>query len=66
MWSNRRGFAVLSLQTGIGNKFRDRPLTEVYQEPQSVQQWILDVFHSLAPVPTPESAAQGKEKDVKK
>jgi hypothetical protein len=46
LWSNRRGFAVLALQVGIGNKFRDRPIPEVLEDTASVEQWFTSVFGS--------------------
>ena len=31
LWSERRGFCVLAVNSGIGNKFRDRTISEVLQ-----------------------------------
>lgn len=50
LWSNRRGFAVLALQVGMGNKFRDRPLPEVLEDTASVERWFTSVFGSWLPV----------------
>ena len=47
VWTRRRGFAVLAVQTGIGGKFRDRPLTEVYQNLVGVQAWLSQTFARL-------------------
>ena len=49
LWSNRRGFAVLALQVGIGDKFRDRPIPEVLEDTASVEQWFTRVFGSWLP-----------------
>lgn len=49
LWSNRRGFAVLALQEGISNKFRDRPIPEVLQDTGSVERWFADTFGSWLP-----------------
>ena len=50
LWSNRRGFAVLALQRGVANKFRDRPIPEVLADTASVEQWFTSVFGSWLPV----------------
>ena len=60
LWSNRRGFATLAIQTGLGNKFRDRPLTEAYQDERSVQQWLTDTLGHLAPAQTAKPALVGE------
>lgn len=49
LWSNRRGFAVLALQVGMGDKFRDRPIPEVLEDTASVEQWFTTVFASWLP-----------------
>jgi hypothetical protein len=51
LWSNRRGFAVLALQVGVGSKFRDRPIPEALQDTASVEQWFTTVFGSFLPAP---------------
>ena len=47
LWNRRRGFAVLALETGIGSRFRERPLTEVLQNQASVQAWLGRTFARL-------------------
>lgn len=49
LWSSRRGFAVLALQVGIGDKFRDRPIPEVLEDAASLEQWFTSVFGSWLP-----------------
>jgi hypothetical protein len=56
LWSNRRGFAVLALQQGMGSKFRDRPIPEVLEDTASVERWFTSAFSSWLPV---QSGAQG-------
>jgi hypothetical protein len=46
LWRNRRGFAVLAHQVGIGNKFRARPLTEALQNEARVRDWFAATFAS--------------------
>lgn len=58
LWSNRRGFAVMALRTGVGNNFRDRSLTEVYQNTAIVQAWIAEALAALVP-PKREPSAPG-------
>jgi hypothetical protein len=60
LWSNRRGFAVLALQVGVGDKFRDRPIPEVLEDTASVEQWFTRVFGSWLPAQSgaPASAAK--------
>jgi hypothetical protein len=48
LWSNRRGFAVLYVRTGVGNNFRERPLTEVYQNEAGVNDWLAAALGTLA------------------
>jgi hypothetical protein len=47
LWNRRRGFAVLRVHVGIGGKFRDRPLTEVYQNVEGVRAWLSQTFARL-------------------
>jgi len=56
LWGNRRGFAVLALRVGIGGGFRDRPLSEVYQDEASIQAWLAETLGTLAPPKTSPSA----------
>jgi len=46
LWSNRRGFAVLALHVGMGNKFRDRPIPEVLADAANTEKWFTQVFSS--------------------
>jgi hypothetical protein len=57
LWSNRRGFAVLYVRRGFGNNFRERPLTEVYQNQAAMDEWLADTLGSLAPAQTPAEEA---------
>lgn len=56
LWSNRRGFAVLYFRSGLGNRFRERPLTEVYQNEAGMNEWLAATLGTLAP-PKPTAAA---------
>ena len=47
LWTRRRGFAVLAVQTGIEGKFRDRPLTEACENLDDVQTWLSKTFARL-------------------
>jgi hypothetical protein len=49
MWGERRGFCVLALNSGIGNKFRDRPISEVLRNQSNVNRWFAMVFNSFLP-----------------
>jgi len=68
LWSNRRGFAVLAVQTGLGNKFRDRLLIEVYQDQASVEKWLVMTLGTLAPpktsgcAPAPTAPEKGSDR----
>jgi hypothetical protein len=68
LWTNRRGFAVLVVQSGVGNTFKDRPLTEVYKDQESVQTWLGETLGTLAPSKTPITAPQAApaKKEAKK
>lgn len=65
LWSNRRGFAILAIQTGVGNRFRDRPLSEVYDNEAGVQAWLALALGALAPAKTPptDTAVNPRQKD---
>jgi hypothetical protein len=60
LWKKRRGFAVLGVQSGMGTKYRERPLAEVYTDTGAVQRWLQDTLGQLAPptYATPEAAPQ--------
>jgi hypothetical protein len=49
LWKKRRGFAVLGVQSGMGSKYRERPLTEVYTDSDKMQRWLADTLGQLAP-----------------
>lgn len=49
LWNKRRGFAVLGVQSGMGSKFRERPLTEVYQDDEAMKRWLAGTLGQLAP-----------------
>ena len=51
LWSNRRGFAVLSVLSGLGDNFRQRPLTEVYQNEVGVNAWLAGALGTLTSSP---------------
>jgi hypothetical protein len=57
LWKKRRGFAVLGVQSGIGGKYHERPLKELYEELEWMQRWLVDTLGQLAP-PT---GARGKQ-----
>lgn len=56
LWSNRRGFAVLVVKAGMGNKFRDRPIPEVLENADRVQNWLRMVFESFLSGAPPQAA----------
>ena len=49
LWKKRRGFAVLGVKSGMGSKYRERPLTEVYQNNDAVERWLEGTLGQLAP-----------------
>ncbi|MDR3674496.1 MAG: hypothetical protein P4N24_03330, partial [Acidobacteriota bacterium] len=49
LWNKRRGLAVLGVQSGMGSKFRERPLTEVYQDGEAMRRWLAGTLGQLAP-----------------
>lgn len=49
LWKKRRGFAALGEQIGMGSKYRERPLTEVYQNPEAMQNWLSTTLGELVP-----------------
>ena len=49
LWSHRRGFCVLALQVGMGNTFRDRPISEAVENTALVDAWLNEVFGSWVP-----------------
>ncbi|MGO8819318.1 MAG: hypothetical protein ACLQVG_32200 [Terriglobia bacterium] len=49
LWKKRRGFALLAVQTGIGGKYRARPLTEVYPDRVAMEWWLKGTLGQLAP-----------------
>jgi hypothetical protein len=61
LWSNRRGFAVLALQEGIRNKFRDRPIPEVLKDTGSVERWFADAFGSWLPAESGARSSAAKQ-----
>jgi hypothetical protein len=56
LWNCRRGFAVLALRTGMGGKFRDRPIPEALEDTASIQQWLEGVFASFLSLESGENA----------
>lgn len=51
LWSHRRGFTVLAVLIGGGEKFRDHPVSEALEKTESVDPWLAAVFGSLLPPP---------------
>ena len=49
LWKKRRGFAVLGVQSGMGSSYRERPLTEVYQDGEAMRRWLEATLGQLAP-----------------
>ena len=49
LWRKRRGFATLAVQSGIGATYRQRPLTEVYAEKDTMATWLGQTLAQLAP-----------------
>jgi hypothetical protein len=48
LWQKRRGFAALGFQTGVGYKYRERPLTEVYANTEAMNNWLAATLGGLA------------------
>jgi hypothetical protein len=67
LWKKRRGFAVLAVQSGIGGKYRERPLTEVYSDRVAMEWWLKGTFGQLAPpVKAPAGASPQVSPEVQK
>ena len=49
LWKKRRGFAVLGVQSGLGGKYHERSLKEVYDNSDAIQRWLIDTLSQLAP-----------------
>ena len=49
LWKKRRGFAVLGVHTGLELKYRERPLTEVYEDSGVMQRWLEETIGQIAP-----------------
>jgi hypothetical protein len=58
LWKKRRGFAALGFQMGMGSKYRARPLTEVYENPEAMDTWLASALGELAPRATLTAPAQ--------
>ena len=57
LWRHRRGFAVMAWMTGVGGKFRDRPISEVLENAAGVQEWLEVLFAAFLPVKSGENAS---------
>ena len=67
LWKKRRGFAVLAVQSGIGGKYRARPLTEVYPDRVAMDWWLKGTFGQLAPpVKAPAGASPQVSPEIQK
>jgi hypothetical protein len=60
LWKKRRGFAVLGVQSGMGGKYRERPLKEVYDDTAAMQRWLVATLSQLAP-PTRGTTAEPQQ-----
>lgn len=49
LWKTRRGFAALGFKSGMGFKYRARPLTEVYTNQTAMENWLVTTLGDLAP-----------------
>ena len=49
LWKKRRGFAVLGVRSSMGSNYRERPLTEVYQNTDTMQRWLESTLGQLVP-----------------
>ena len=49
LWKKRRGFALLGVQSGLGAKYHERPLTEVYANTGAMERWLEQTLGQLAP-----------------
>jgi len=49
LWKKRRGFALLAVQSGMGVKYHERPLTEVYANRGAMQRWLDATLAQLTP-----------------
>jgi hypothetical protein len=50
LWKRRKGFAVLGLQTAIGARYRERPLTDVYQNSDAMQRWLTNTLGDIVSI----------------
>ena len=39
----------MGVKSGMGSKYRERPLTEVYQDSDAMQRWLQAALSQLAP-----------------
>lgn len=53
LWSKRRGFAALGYQTKLGFGYRQRPLADVYENEETMHQWLVTTLGRLAPPVAP-------------
>ena len=60
LWRHRRGFAVLAWMTGVGGKFRDRPISEILQNTAAVQEWFEALFAAFLPAKSGQNATLAK------
>jgi hypothetical protein len=64
LWKPRRGFAALGFQEGMGSRYRERPLTEVYADGEAMQKWLVATLGELAP-PVGATVPQEVPPDIK-
>jgi hypothetical protein len=66
LWKQRRGFAALGSQVGMGSSYRARPLTEIYADEEAMQKWLAATLGGLAPPMAPLHVSPKLTKQLKK
>ena len=56
LWRYRRGFAVLARMSGVGHKFRGRPISEALENTAGVQEWLEALFAAFLPADSSKDA----------
>jgi hypothetical protein len=69
LWKKRRGFATLGFQVGMGSKYRERPLTEVYADGEAMEKWLVATLGGLVPpinVTVPQQVSPELKRQIEK
>jgi len=66
LWKQRRGLAALGFQVGMGSKYRERPLTEVYADGEAMEKWLVATLGALVPPVMPPQVSPELTKQLEK